>query len=119
MIRLAPPPVPTAGVFGQTFTRLHARGIRPGVLYPAVSIPGAEDLQGAEASWRAGLPPELVQFIAGGPTFLSINRFERKKVSLGGGGRAWGRVLLLVCHGSCVSPYSTWQLLIFEVLRCS
>ena len=85
VITHAPPTVPTAGVFGQTFTRLHARGVRPGVLYPAVSIPAAEDLQGAEASWRGGLPPELAQFIAGGATFLSINRFERKKASLGGG----------------------------------
>ena len=77
-----------AGVFAQTFRRLHARGIRPGILYPAVSIPAAEELQEAKASWREGLPPELALFVGGGPTFLSINRFERKKV----GGRreqAW------------------------------
>ena len=69
-----------AGVFAQTFTRLAARGVRPGVLYPAVAIPAATDLQEAEQGWRAGLPAELAAFIQGGPTFLSINRFERKKV---------------------------------------
>ncbi|PRW55889.1 alpha-1,3 1,6-mannosyltransferase ALG2 [Chlorella sorokiniana] len=69
----------TQGVFAQTFTRLAARGVRPGVLYPAVAIPAAADLQEAEEGWRAGLPAELAAFIEGGPTFLSINRFERKK----------------------------------------
>ncbi len=54
--------------------------MRPGVLYPAVAIPAAADLEDAEQGWRAGLPAELAAFIEGGPTFLSINRFERKKV---------------------------------------
>lgn len=67
-------------MFAQTFTRLAARGVRPGVLYPAVAIPAAADLEDAEQGWRAGLPAELAAFIEGGPTFLSINRFERKKV---------------------------------------
>jgi hypothetical protein len=67
-------------VFAQTFTRLHAQGIRPRVLYPAVAIPAASDLEDAAAGWRQGLPPSTAQFVAAGPTFLSINRFERKKV---------------------------------------
>ncbi|EFJ42161.1 hypothetical protein VOLCADRAFT_67522 [Volvox carteri f. nagariensis] len=50
----------TRSVFAQTFRRLAARAMQPGVLYPA-------------------LEPELAQFIDGGTTFLSINRFERKK----------------------------------------
>ena len=66
-------------MFAQTFTRLDARGIRPGVLHPAVSIPPAAALADAAAGWEQGLPPELAAFTAGGPTFLSINRFERKK----------------------------------------
>lgn len=69
-----------AGVFAQTFRRLHAQGIRPRVLYPAVAIPAASDLEDAAAGWRQGLPPATAQFVAAGPTFLSINRFERKKV---------------------------------------
>ncbi|KAL4443057.1 hypothetical protein ABPG77_008548 [Micractinium sp. CCAP 211/92] len=72
----------TQGVFAETFTRLHRRGIRPAVLYPAgrpLPIPAPGDLEEAEASWRQGLPAELAAFAEGGPTFLSINRFERKK----------------------------------------
>ncbi|KAG9149981.1 hypothetical protein Leryth_010048 [Lithospermum erythrorhizon] len=51
----------TASTFAKTFKRLHARGIRPAVLYPAVNLdqftkPNATKLN-----------------------FLSINRFERKK----------------------------------------
>ncbi|KAI3436741.1 hypothetical protein D9Q98_006156 [Chlorella vulgaris] len=69
----------TQGVFAQTFRRLHAQGIRPRVLYPAVAIPAASDLEDAAAGWRQGLPPATAQFVAAGPTFLSINRFERKK----------------------------------------
>ncbi|PSC71528.1 alpha-1,3 1,6-mannosyltransferase ALG2 [Micractinium conductrix] len=69
----------TQGVFADTFKRLDSRGIRPGVLYPAVAIPSEAALAEATAGWRRGLPPDLVRFVAGGPTFLSINRFERKK----------------------------------------
>lgn len=69
-----------AGVFAETFSRLNARGMQPGVLYPAVAIPSAADLAAAEAGWHSGLPSELARFCKGGPTFLSINRFERKKV---------------------------------------
>lgn len=77
------PPHLLPGVFADTFKRLDSRGIRPGVLYPAVAIPSEAALAEATAGWRRGLPPDLVRFVAGGPTFLSINRFERKKV--GGG----------------------------------
>ncbi|PNH05927.1 Alpha-1,3/1,6-mannosyltransferase ALG2 [Tetrabaena socialis] len=69
----------TRGVFASTFTRLAARGLDPGVLYPAVPIPEEAALAAAEAAWRSELDPELAEFIAGGTTFLSINRFERKK----------------------------------------
>ncbi|KAG2483209.1 hypothetical protein HYH03_017907 [Edaphochlamys debaryana] len=69
----------TRGVFAQTFRRLAARGINPSVLYPAVPIPLAVELNGADTAWRDELDPELAEFIAGGTTFLSINRFERKK----------------------------------------
>ncbi|GFR48681.1 hypothetical protein Agub_g10636 [Astrephomene gubernaculifera] len=69
----------TRGVFAETFQRLASRGIDPGVLYPAVPIPESSELQAAEASWRSELDPDLAAFIAGGTTFLSINRFERKK----------------------------------------
>lgn len=79
----------SAGIFAQTFSRLAARGVQPGVLYPAVSIPSEADLAAAAAGWRQGLPPDLAAFCAGGPTLLSINRFERKKVGgLCGGGRS-------------------------------
>ena len=55
----------------------------PGILYPAVHPPSDADLADAAASWRAELPAPLSQFMAGpAPTFLSINRFERKKVSV-------------------------------------
>lgn len=69
-----------AGVFAQTFTRLAAAGVRPEVLYPAVAIPSQAELSEAETWWHECLPAEAASFVAGGPTFLSINRFERKKV---------------------------------------
>jgi len=37
----------TADVFARTFTRLHARGMRPSVLYPAVALPPATQLTAA------------------------------------------------------------------------
>lgn len=64
----------TRGVFADTFKRLHARDVDPKVLYPAVPIPALTDLEAAEAAWRRELDPELVEFIQGGTTFLSINR---------------------------------------------
>ena len=69
-----------AGVFAETFARLHKWGVRAEVLYPAVSIPSDAALQSASDSWRAALPPDLVAFLEGATVFLSINRFERKKV---------------------------------------
>ena len=71
----------TADVFAQTFARLHRRGIRPAILHPAVQIPSREQLADAACSWRDELPLELVQFLEKpeAVTFLSINRFERKK----------------------------------------
>jgi alpha-1,3/alpha-1,6-mannosyltransferase len=69
----------TRRVFAETFSRLHARGARPDVLYPAVAIPSGAALQLAEATWAAQLEPRLARLIGSGPCFLSINRFERKK----------------------------------------
>ncbi|KXZ50092.1 hypothetical protein GPECTOR_18g69 [Gonium pectorale] len=69
----------TAGMFAQTFKRLAARGVSPLVLYPAVPIPNEDTLKAAGESWQSELDPGLAEFIAGGTTFLSINRFERKK----------------------------------------
>lgn len=89
----ATPPPPTnrapAGIFAQTFRRLAARGMEPGVLYPAVAIPSDAALAAAADGWRRGLP-DLAAFCEGGPTFLSINRFERKKVGWLLGGRVGG-----------------------------
>jgi alpha-1,3/alpha-1,6-mannosyltransferase len=69
----------TRQVFADTFARLHARGARPDVLYPAVAVPPAAALADAGAAWAAELEPGLAAHIASGPCFLSINRFERKK----------------------------------------
>ncbi|KAJ6376299.1 hypothetical protein OIU76_025433 [Salix suchowensis] len=51
----------TASTFASTFKRLHARGIQPAVLYPAVNV----DQFHEPHSYKLN--------------FLSINRFERKK----------------------------------------
>ncbi|TXG72858.1 hypothetical protein EZV62_001437 [Acer yangbiense] len=51
----------TGSTFANTFKNLHARGIRPVVLYPAVNV----DQFGKPHSYKLN--------------FLSINRFERKK----------------------------------------
>uniref|UniRef100_A0A0C9RUF8 Alpha-1,3/1,6-mannosyltransferase ALG2 n=1 Tax=Wollemia nobilis TaxID=56998 RepID=A0A0C9RUF8_9CONI len=51
----------TASVFAETFKSLHARGINPSVLYPAVNV------------------DQFSQPCAYKRKFLSINRFERKK----------------------------------------
>ena len=37
----------TADVFARTFTRLHSRGMRPSVLYPAVALPPIAQLTAA------------------------------------------------------------------------
>lgn len=64
----------TAGVFGQTFSRLNSQGVRPAVLYPAVVIPSEAELQDAAKVWKKQLGQEVVQFIGDKPMFLSINR---------------------------------------------
>lgn len=51
----------TASVFAKTFKSLHAKGVEPNVLYPAVNVDQFDQP-------RAYLPK-----------FVSINRFERKK----------------------------------------
>ncbi|CAL5015169.1 unnamed protein product [Urochloa decumbens] len=51
----------TATTFARTFRGLHARGIEPGVLYPAVSVEQFHEPRAYKLN------------------FLSINRFERKK----------------------------------------
>lgn len=68
----------TKEVFKKTFTRL--KNIKePEILYPAVHIPSQEELNDALDSWSTRLPEHIVSFIKQSPTFLSINRFERKK----------------------------------------
>lgn len=56
----------TASIFASTFTTLHAKGIRPEVLYPAVNV----DQFPINASSSLTTQERI---------FLSINRFERKK----------------------------------------
>ncbi|KAJ6728161.1 ALPHA-13/16-MANNOSYLTRANSFERASE ALG2 [Salix koriyanagi] len=51
----------TASTFASTFKRLHARGIQPAVLYPAVNVDQFQEPHSYKLN------------------FLSINRFERKK----------------------------------------
>ncbi|CAK9151716.1 unnamed protein product [Ilex paraguariensis] len=51
----------TASTFAKTFNNLHAKGIRPAVLYPAVNLDQFDE-------------PSAFKL-----NFLSINRFERKK----------------------------------------
>ena len=71
-----------AGIFAATFQRLHRRGVEPGVLHPAVSIPAAAELAANKRSAAARLPVQLVTFLGTSRCLLSINRFERKKVCL-------------------------------------
>jgi alpha-1,3/alpha-1,6-mannosyltransferase len=67
----------TAHTFAATFTDLHARGVVPSVLYPAIHCQEHEghaeqkDLPASTAQIY-GMPAEWA-------VFLSINRFERKK----------------------------------------
>eukprot|EP00803_Ostreobium_quekettii_P006351 evm.model.scf_1870.3 EVM.evm.TU.scf_1870.3 scf_1870:26597-28325(-) len=71
----------TLGIFGDTFRCMDANGVAPAVLHPAVRVPQQEELDDAERSWRTELDGDLVEFLdrPGATTFLSINRFERKK----------------------------------------
>lgn len=68
------------GVFLDTFKRLKKRAIVPTVFYPAVQLPSEEDIAEAQRSWEPRLDAELAGFLHGKRVFLSINRFERKKV---------------------------------------
>ena len=71
-----------AGVFQDTFARLHAQRIVPDVLYPAVQVPSDDDLEVARSQWQQHLSSELARFATAAPLFVSINRFERKKVGI-------------------------------------
>lgn len=66
----------TKSIFKDTFKSLDRRGIVPDVLYPAVSIPADGALRKASTSC---LPNDAVELLASRTTFLSINRYERKK----------------------------------------
>ncbi len=70
-----------------TFQRLVRRDVLPGVLHPAVRVPSQTDLERVAERWREHFAPDLADFLGGGPVFLSINRFERKKVHQRQGGR--------------------------------
>lgn len=70
----------TKSIFKETFRSLDGRGIVPDVLYPAVSIPSSLSLKQMGTSWMNHLPKDVVRLIeSSSETFLSINRFERKK----------------------------------------
>ena len=69
-----------AGIFRETFRRLDRQGKVPEVFYPAVPIPTDDELAEAQRTWRTVLKPQLAAFMEGKHVFLSINRFERKKV---------------------------------------
>ena len=68
------------GIFAETFTRLRARNVVPEVLYPAVQLPPQSALQASQQHWHSLVAPQLAAFMQAGPLFVSINRFERKKV---------------------------------------
>lgn len=72
----------TGGVFAQTFAALHARGLKPKVLYPAVDLAAhAPPASTAEKAATERCVPEGVLESPGTDSLLlSINRFERKKV---------------------------------------
>ena len=69
----------TQRIFKETFVRLDKRGVVPAILYPAVHPPTDAELKQANETWKQSLPENVVELISSGPTFLSINRFERKK----------------------------------------
>lgn len=71
----------TLTVFEGTFTTL-ASWMKPEILHPAVQLPNEAEVEEAEMSWRSDLPTDLAAFCSDqecAATFLSINRFERKK----------------------------------------
>ncbi|KAK9831856.1 hypothetical protein WJX81_002186 [Elliptochloris bilobata] len=69
----------TNETFVRTFRRLVKRDVLPGVLHPAVRVPSQTDLERVAERWREHFPADLAHFLEGGPVFLSVNRFERKK----------------------------------------
>lgn len=70
----------TKSIFKETFRSLDARGIVPDVLYPAVSIPSSLSLKQMATSWMDHLPRDVIRLVeSSSDTFVSINRFERKK----------------------------------------
>ncbi len=71
-------------IFGETFRRLNRQGRVPEVFYPAVPIPTEEELKEAQRSWESVLSSDTAAFLRGKRVFLSINRFERKKVRSAG-----------------------------------
>lgn len=72
------------GIFRKTFRRLNGQGKVPEVFYPAVPIPTEEELIEAQRSWQSVLSSDTAAFMRGKRAFLSINRFERKKVRSAG-----------------------------------
>jgi len=51
------------------------------VLHPAVQPPAEAALRAAASGWRSRLDPDLAAFLEdASAVFLSVNRFERKKV---------------------------------------
>lgn len=67
-------------VFLDTFGRLRKQWIVPEVFHPAVRLPSDAALAEAHDQWQNDLDADLVQFCQSKRVFLSINRFERKKV---------------------------------------
>lgn len=80
----------TAATFASTFAMLAARGVRPAVLYPAVSLRPA-DPSPADGRLEAGRDPLIAGLRDSSGFFLSINRFERKK-NIALAIRAWALV---------------------------
>ncbi|MBA0549901.1 hypothetical protein Golob_020900, partial [Gossypium lobatum] len=67
----------TASTFAKTFKHLHARGIRPAVLHPAVNVNQFDKPRETSCHKRVSERYIFVPLIR--LNFLSINRFERKK----------------------------------------
>eukprot|EP00743_Colponemidia_sp_Colp-15_P002724 GILK01002950.1.p1 GENE.GILK01002950.1~~GILK01002950.1.p1 ORF type:complete len:416 (+),score=93.37 GILK01002950.1:70-1317(+) len=66
----------TAGVFAQTFKRLHARGIHPRVLYPPIDL---SQFDKPAKPLLEAFPQFTQSQIENRFLLLSLNRFERKK----------------------------------------
>ncbi|KAJ7556987.1 hypothetical protein O6H91_05G107500 [Diphasiastrum complanatum] len=68
----------TASIFQKTFQRLHAKGIQPTVLYPAVNTQEFASLDKGCSELQLALA-DIPQLSSASSIVLSINRFERKK----------------------------------------